>query len=400
MQVGQTVPVGMMSSGYVSPNPTSTSAWIADTSLTTVTDKIWLPNLPTHGLSPRTPLGWQMPPEFLPDGVAECTVYFPGTYPNPVTIDGPTYFASGIYYFEDTVLISGGADVVVGSGGGDDEGCTNDQHAAFYAVDAPSTHNINGLGATFVLGKSGRLVVDNAGGGPIKLQFNKRYVAAGDVGGRPSAGVSILSVNGKLARRRDHGWASVDPERARSSAVERGCPDPAGGGDDAEVPAVGARSHRPSQRCRIAPTGVVATGYTNSMQVSWTAPVNNGGAKIDEYTVRVASPAGNTATCGTVSATMCVVTGLLPLTNYTFTVEATNARGTSAFSAPSAVKQTGALPPPAWVPGDPLPDLPGQIPILDFALDRPRPQWMFRFPATCPSPRAGSGCRTRTLSPS
>ncbi len=124
VQVGQTVPVGMMSSGYVSPNPTSTSAWIADTSLTTVTDKIWLPNLPTHGLSPRTPLGWQMPPEFLPEGVAECTVYFPGTYPNPVTLDGPTYFASGIYYFEDTVLISGGADVVVGSGGGDDEGCT------------------------------------------------------------------------------------------------------------------------------------------------------------------------------------------------------------------------------------------------------------------------------------
>ena len=41
-------------------------------------------------------------------------MYFPGTYTNPVTIDGPTYFASGIYYFEDTVLINGGADVVVG----------------------------------------------------------------------------------------------------------------------------------------------------------------------------------------------------------------------------------------------------------------------------------------------
>ena len=109
------------------------------------------------------------------------------------------------------------------------------------------------------------------------------------------------------------------------------------------------------------------------MQVSWTAPVNNGGAKIDAYTVRVASPAGNTATCGTVSATMCVITGLLPLTNYTFTVEATNARGTSAVSAPSAVKQTGVLPPPAWVPGDPLPDPPGQIPIIDFALTTATP---------------------------
>ena len=163
-----------------------------------MTNKIWLPNLPTHGLSPRSPLGWQMPPEFLPEGVAECTVYFPGTYPSPVTLDGPTYFTSGIYFFEDTVLVSGGADVVVGSGGGEEQGCTNDQHAAFYAIDAPSTHNINGLGGKFVLGKSGRLVVDNAGVSPIKLQFNKRYVAAGDAGGAPTAGVSIMSVNGKL----------------------------------------------------------------------------------------------------------------------------------------------------------------------------------------------------------
>jgi hypothetical protein len=116
------------------------------------------------------------------------------------------------------------------------------------------------------------------------------------------------------------------------------------------------------------PTGLLLTPYLNSMRVRWTAPVNNGGAKIDKYTVRVASPVGVPATCETVSATMCVVPGLLPATPYTFTVEATNAAGTSAVSTPSAAAQTGVLPPPTWAAGDPLPDPPGQIPIIDLAL--------------------------------
>ena len=197
VQVGKTVPAGMLSPGWVpTAAPPTTNEWISQTSLTSVTDKIWLPNLPTHGLSPRTPAGWPMPPEFATAEFPTCRVYFPGTYPNALTINGPTYFASGIYYFEDTVNITGGADVVVG--GGLVEGCATDQYAAFYAVGAPSTHNINGLGATFVLGKAGRLLVDNTAG-PIKLRFNKRYVPSGDDGVAPSAGVSIASVNGKLA---------------------------------------------------------------------------------------------------------------------------------------------------------------------------------------------------------
>ena len=55
MQKGQAVPPGMLSSGYVSPDPTSTSAWIADTSLKSVTNKVWMPDLPVHGLSPTAP---------------------------------------------------------------------------------------------------------------------------------------------------------------------------------------------------------------------------------------------------------------------------------------------------------------------------------------------------------
>ena len=203
VQKGQSVPAGMLSTGYVSPDPASTSAWIADTALKSEVNKIWMPDLPVHGLSPRSPLGWQMPA-----GFPECTIYFPGTYSNAITIDGPTYFASGIYYFEDVVRINGGtvaspANVVVG--GGVIEGCATDQYAAFYAVNAPSTHNINGLGATFVFGDTGRLVVANDVGGPINVEFNKRYVAANDPGAAPSADVSMMSVNGKLGCRRGHG---------------------------------------------------------------------------------------------------------------------------------------------------------------------------------------------------
>ena len=34
-------------------------------------------------------------PSSCPTAWPTCTVYFPGTYPNPVTLDGPTYFTSG-----------------------------------------------------------------------------------------------------------------------------------------------------------------------------------------------------------------------------------------------------------------------------------------------------------------
>ncbi len=46
------------------------------------TDKIWLPNLPVHGLNRRSPAGTQMPA-----GFPTCTVYFPGTYPDAVVLE-------------------------------------------------------------------------------------------------------------------------------------------------------------------------------------------------------------------------------------------------------------------------------------------------------------------------
>jgi hypothetical protein len=135
----------------------------------------------------------------MPAGFDACDVYFPGTYIDPINITGPTpvYFASGIYYFENTVTIGGDANVVVG--GGSVEGCTTDQYAAFYATNAPSTHNITGLGSTFVFGMAGRLVVNNATTTTaLSLIFNQRYVSPTDTNTLPSATVNIMSVNGEL----------------------------------------------------------------------------------------------------------------------------------------------------------------------------------------------------------
>jgi hypothetical protein len=176
-------------SGQVDANAWRTN----DASLTRTMGKIWTPNLPVHALSPRAPSGYAMPA-----GYPACTVYFPGTYINPIVLNSatPVYFTSGVYYFESSVTISGNANVVVG--GGATEGCTTDQEAAFYATNAPPTHNITGLGATFVFGMAGRLVVDNSTPGPLSLVFNQRYVSETDTSSLPSAQVNIMSVNGEL----------------------------------------------------------------------------------------------------------------------------------------------------------------------------------------------------------
>lgn len=193
-----TYPASMPTSGqktYPSSAPASETTWTTLASTIATTDRIWLPELATHGLNRRsaTPLA-------MPAGFTACQVFFPGTYTDPITISGstPVFFTSGIYYFESVVTFAGSANVVVGAGSQD--GCTDDQEAAFNAVSAPATHNITGLGATFVFGGAGRLVIDNsASTAALSVVFNKRYAPSTDIGTAPSGGVSVVTVNGAPA---------------------------------------------------------------------------------------------------------------------------------------------------------------------------------------------------------
>ena len=136
----------------------------------------------------------------MPTWAGSCRVFFPGTFTDPVTIADtiPTFFTSGVYYFENTVTFGPGANVVIGEGA--IEGCTTNVEAAYYAINAPNMVNISGIGGTFVFGAAGRLVVTDSGtaAGP-SVQFNVRLVDPTDVGNYVSAGVSIETVSGVLS---------------------------------------------------------------------------------------------------------------------------------------------------------------------------------------------------------
>jgi hypothetical protein len=92
-----------------------------------------------------------------------------------------------------------------------------------------------------------------------------------------------------------------------------------------------------------APTTVTATAGDGMADVSFTAPVSDGGSAITSYTV-TSNPGGQTATG---SGSPLTVTGLSNGTSYTFTVTATNGVGTGAASTSSAPVM------PKGVPGAP-----------------------------------------------
>jgi hypothetical protein len=339
IQLGTSVPPELAGT-HIQPSAADTAANDVDwwTSLATVEpelDRLWLPHLPVQGLDRRPPAGWQMPA-----GLPACRVYFPGTYTDELVLAGPDpiYFASGIYYFERPVRVEAGATVVAGQGLVD--GCTTDQEAVFYAVNAPGTHNVTGLGATFVFGQDGRLVVDDAADSSISFTFNQRYVTPAPTGQLPdpSAGVSIMSVNGDEDPEPNGGELLVPGViRMPLSNVQT----PSG------VVSATSKRYVPSNltaepRPPTAPRAVVAAELDDpvgdgAVRVSWTEPEVIGGSTITAYEARIETPTGIARSCVTDGALSCVVRGVPfgPTEPYTFTVTATNGIGTSPKSDPS-----------------------------------------------------------------
>lgn len=82
-----------------------------------------------------------------------------------------------------------------------------------------------------------------------------------------------------------------------------------------------------------APTGLAATPITNGLDLSWTAPANNGGTPVTGYTVRYTPSGGSATTVNTGSTgTTYSLTGLTGGTSYDVEVAAINLAGTSAYS--------------------------------------------------------------------
>ncbi len=336
-QVGSTIPSFLTGTRYTPLNASSATEWITATSVESETNKIWLPNLPTHALDRRSPGGYQMPA-----GFPACTVYFPGTYKDAVTISGPAYFTSGVYYFENSVTLTAGADVVAGLGSV--EGCSSDQDAAFYATDAPLTHNISGLGATWVFGGAGRLEVTAQSTTGVSLRFNARYVNPADADSDTSSGVNLATVNGELSGGTgvDLDWTGTGAVRVPISLVGGVNPVSAASSDYL----LSTLSVKPSVPGR--PTGVTATAYNAAAVVSWTAP-SSGGSAVTGYTVT----GSNGATCSTSGATSCAFTGLANGTAITFSVVATNVVGNSQASAASTAVTPASTAATLAVPGQP-----------------------------------------------
>jgi titin len=101
--------------------------------------------------------------------------------------------------------------------------------------------------------------------------------------------------------------------------------------------ASGTASATPSSTLTVPgiPTGLTATTGSTQVALSWTAPINNGGASITDYTVEyktISAISWTTFSHVAGTATSRTVTGLTNGTDYNFRVSAVNSVGTGAVS--------------------------------------------------------------------
>lgn len=116
------------------------------------------------------------------------------------------------------------------------------------------------------------------------------------------------------------------------------------------------------------PTAVQASPSDASVTASWSAPRDDGGRPITGY-VATARPGG--ASCDSVDLS-CTIIGLTNGVDYTVTVTATNAVGTSTESAPSQPVTPFAAPPAQPVIPSPSPTVPADVTTVTTVSGWPR----------------------------
>jgi len=97
----------------------------------------------------------------------------------------------------------------------------------------------------------------------------------------------------------------------------------------------------------MAPTAVAGIRGNGQVQLSWTAPVSNGGLSVTDYTIQYSSDSGaswQTFTDALSAATSATVTGLINGTGYLFRVASVNDVGTGLYSANSSAVTPATTP--------------------------------------------------------
>ncbi len=362
VQADRPLAPGVGSDQYANPNTAADpSAWLtaADSTSAATAGKVWLPELPVRPVGTGDKRDQMLIPgteDPLYSG-RPCRVFFQGTFTEPITIDQPAYFLSGVYYFTQPITLLAGADVVAGPG--EQLGCTNDATAPSDVENGqPIPLGTSGSGVTFVFGDEARLVIDDDGSDDIRFAMNPRYVSDEETSVAASADVSIISVNG------DHGLTGTPgndldvPGVIVVPASTVGVDGSPRAIDQAYVPSV----LTPKPGAPATPTVTSTVSYQRDrsgnggpndrgrVTVFWDAPADNGSA-ITGYTVtdetsgRSCSPA---VVPGYAIQTSCTIDGI---TNQSAAsgltpsvwVTATNAAGTS-----------GAVLEADWVDGDRL----------------------------------------------
>lgn len=294
---------------------------------------IWLPTLPSRPSAVRQATGYQMPPDQMNPGYSDCTAYFPGTYTTPITVDGPAYFASGVYYLEAPLIVTDSGEAIFGSGR--HFGCTDDQRAAFSAIDGPTLHDITGVGATLVVGGEGRVAIQSTNGGTTSFKMNIRQVADGDTGLVSTSEVSIMTVNGAVLDGGEPTDLDIGGRLSVPVSQQQGAPLASGSGYQPS-------SLVPETNIPPPPAQVGASPFVGAVTVSWAVPIVTNA--ISGYTA-TATPVGGTSPAGTCQApgfgSSCAITGLDGETSYDIVVVA-HSNGTDSDPSVAVVVQPDA----------------------------------------------------------